>query len=413
MPDLTPHADRESNQDIWRILIVDDEDDVHKNALSALDNYIYDGKPVTLFSAYSVKQATSLLQQQPHFAVLFLNVVTETYDASLQLVRYVRETLKNHFARIILCADQPNCALEEVILRYEVNDYANKNELNRLKLLTLIIANLRAYSNLMLCESSKQSLEARVIELTQKLRKINEGFFTSVPYELQMCLSSIRNLAELISFFVEKAQPTEQDIQSVIDYSRIIKDCSEQLHEIFSNLFDIIRIEFDQTWVCISQLELRNITQSVINSHHPRAQQKGITIHLQAQETFYPVLGNEFVIRQILNDIISNAIKYSPFGKLVIIRLTQDEQRLQVEIQDEGPGLRVDQQHLFSKFSRLTPTPTGNKRSIGVDLFIVKKLVKEMKGEIWCDSQVGKGTTFTVTFLKPPMKVDVVVRASR
>ena len=105
------------------------------------------------------------------------------------------------------------------------------------------------------------------------------------------------------------------------------------------------------------------------------------------------------ITRQVLDNLISNAIKYSPPGKPVSVRLLQTESAVRCEIQDEGPGLSdTDQQKLFGKFARLTAQPTGGEHSTGLGLFIVKKLVTAMNGKVWCESELGKGATFVVEF---------------
>jgi signal transduction histidine kinase len=103
----------------------------------------------------------------------------------------------------------------------------------------------------------------------------------------------------------------------------------------------------------------------------------------------------------VLDNLISNAIKYSTFGKKVYIRLLQTQQSVRCEIQDEGPGLsKKDHQKLFGKFARLSARPTGGEHSTGLGLFIVKKLVTAMDGQVWCESELGKGATFVIEFVR-------------
>jgi signal transduction histidine kinase len=106
-------------------------------------------------------------------------------------------------------------------------------------------------------------------------------------------------------------------------------------------------------------------------------------------------------MHQVLDNLISNAIKYSPPMTHIDIRLVQMAETVRCEIQDEGPGLsEKDQQKLFGKFARLTTQPTGGEHSTGLGLFIVKKLVTAMNGKVWCESELGKGATFVVEFPK-------------
>ena len=103
------------------------------------------------------------------------------------------------------------------------------------------------------------------------------------------------------------------------------------------------------------------------------------------------------VMVQVLENLVSNAIKYSPSGKNIRVRLSKDPSHVRCEVRDEGPGLSAeDQKKLFGKFARLSAKPTGGEHSTGLGLSIVKKMVEAMNGKVWCESELGKGATFVV-----------------
>ncbi|GEM_PF-963994 len=133
----------------WNILIVDDEQDVHESTSLALRREQCFGRELNIVHAYSASQARTLLLTQRDFAVILLDVVMESEDAGLVLVRYIREELSLYAPRIILRTGQPGYAPElETITRYEINDYKSKAELTRNKLITSIIAAIRSYSQI-------------------------------------------------------------------------------------------------------------------------------------------------------------------------------------------------------------------------------------------------------------------------
>jgi signal transduction histidine kinase len=108
-------------------------------------------------------------------------------------------------------------------------------------------------------------------------------------------------------------------------------------------------------------------------------------------------LADEQMLNQILDNIFSNALKYSPHGKSIFVRVESRETVVRVEIQDEGEGISPeDMTKLFGKFARLSARPTGGEHSTGLGLSIVKKMVEAMNGKVWCESEVGKGATFIV-----------------
>jgi signal transduction histidine kinase len=99
----------------------------------------------------------------------------------------------------------------------------------------------------------------------------------------------------------------------------------------------------------------------------------------------------------VLDNLISNAIKYSPPGREVFVRVSRSTASARIEVQDQGPGLTAeDQRKLFGKFARLSARPTGNESSTGLGLAITKRLVDAMGGRIWCESSPGQGATFFV-----------------
>ena len=130
----------------WKVLIVDDEKDVHDITKMALARFTFDDRVLEFLHAYTSEEARQILSQQPDIAVMLLDVVMETDDAGLQLVKHVREVLENHLVRIVLRTGQPGYAPErEVITEYDINDYKSKTELTAQKLFTTMVASLRSY----------------------------------------------------------------------------------------------------------------------------------------------------------------------------------------------------------------------------------------------------------------------------
>jgi len=142
----------------WKVLIVDDEPEVHTITKVALSEFEFDDKELNLLSAYSGAEARELINVHPDIALIFLDVVMETDDAGLLLVKYLREELENKFVRIILRTGQPGQAPErQVIVNYDINDYKAKTEIDSTKLFTTTLSGLRAYRDIMEVEESRKS----------------------------------------------------------------------------------------------------------------------------------------------------------------------------------------------------------------------------------------------------------------
>ncbi|MCC2955476.1 EAL domain-containing protein [Massilia sp. IC2-477] len=145
---------------VWRILVVDDDADVHSTTTFALKNVEMQGRPLAFLHAYTAEEARAILQQQPDIAVILLDVVMERPDAGLQLVRRIREELGMIEVRIILRTGQPGYAPElEAIRGYDINDYRTKSELTRTKLYTAVAAAVRSYQQLRALDASRAGLE--------------------------------------------------------------------------------------------------------------------------------------------------------------------------------------------------------------------------------------------------------------
>lgn len=234
------------------------------------------------------------------------------------------------------------------------------------------------------------SLEEKVAERTREIQRKNE-FLSIAVHDLKNPLSAIQGFSEMI-----KSDFTDIP-EEIIEMADMIAMSSQQMFELVRNLLEVNAIESRKMDISLTVFDILPTLQWVINQYIERAKAKKITLHCHFQKPAYQALCNKDLLRQVFDNLISNAIKYSAIGKTIDIRLKQDDNSVRCEIQDEGPGLSLaDQQKLFGQFTRLTPQPTGGEHSTGLGLFIVKKLVESQQGRVWCESLEGQGATFIV-----------------
>ena len=144
----------------WKLLIVDDEEDVHSITRMVLEGFEFEGQRLEFLSAFSAKEGLRVMAANPDVAVMLLDVVMETGHAGLDLARQVREELGNSLVRIILRTGQPGQAPErQVIINYDINDYKSKSELTAQKLFTAVTTGIRSYRDLRVIDASRQGLE--------------------------------------------------------------------------------------------------------------------------------------------------------------------------------------------------------------------------------------------------------------
>jgi signal transduction histidine kinase len=248
-----------------------------------------------------------------------------------------------------------------------------------------------------------QALEAKNLELlslNEQLIKLNQDkndFLSIVAHDLKNPLSAIQGAALLIQSDYDEL-PKDQ----VVDFASMIAGTSHNMFELIKNLLEVNRIEAGKMKLSIRLVDILPILRRLVNDYQQRAKAKEIELIFEPTLIECPALVDTNSLQQVLDNLISNAIKYSPPSKCITIRLKQNASHVGCEIQDEGPGLsEEDKQKLFGKFTRLSAQPTANEHSTGLGLFIVKKLVDNMQGQVWCDSELGKGATFIVEFPTP------------
>ncbi len=147
----------------WRILIVDDDVDVHVVTKFALSNTQFQGRRLSYLHAYSGHEALDTLRDTPDIALVLLDVIMETPDAGLRVARQIRDDLHNQLVRIVLRTGQPGQNQETgIILDYDINDFWSKADLTTRKLLTTVIASLRAYGALAAAAAESAALRVQL-----------------------------------------------------------------------------------------------------------------------------------------------------------------------------------------------------------------------------------------------------------
>jgi transcriptional regulator with GAF, ATPase, and Fis domain len=169
-----PPTAGESSSSAWKVLIVDDEQEIHDVTTLALEDVRFSGRGLAFLSARSAREASAIMAKSPDLALVLLDVVMESDDAGLELVRYIRGSLGNSMVRVVLRTGHPGHAPETmVILDYDISDYRTKTELTRPRLFTTVVAALRSYQQLTAVETQRKELERLYLEQKQALEQIS------------------------------------------------------------------------------------------------------------------------------------------------------------------------------------------------------------------------------------------------
>ena len=244
--------------------------------------------------------------------------------------------------------------------------------------------NNRLLKNLLLTYSAA---ERELFELNQLKNK----FLGIAAHDLRNPLASIRGFSELL--LDEDMAPLTADQREFVN---IIHSLSQDMLNLVNDLLDVSVIESGRLELKLQPGSLKALIEERIRINSILAESKQMRIR-QALEGIPAVLFDSNRMAQVLDNLISNAIKYSPSGSQIFVLLAREERQAVVSVRDQGPGIAAEeQQRLFGEFQRLSSKPTGGEKSTGLGLAIVKKIVEAHSGSIKVQSHPGAGSTFTV-----------------
>ncbi len=246
--------------------------------------------------------------------------------------------------------------------------------------------------------SAYQLLESqndRLMDVNRSLVELNNEkneFLGIVAHDLKNPLSSILLGIDMLDRYRDK-MPVEQQRKKLVD----IRHTSQRMQAIITNLLDINAIETGKFNLSPVQFNFSEAVEKMVEDYHERATEKNILLNFSSEESSAIAMADPNATSEILDNLISNAVKYSPHDKRVWVSVHLGNDAVACRVRDEGPGLsEEDKQKLFGKFQRLSAKPTGGEHSTGLGLSIVKKLAEAMRGNVWCESELGHGATFVV-----------------
>ena len=178
--------------------------------------------------------------------------------------------------------------------------------------------------------------------------------------------------------------------------NRTIIAAATRMRDLIASLLDANAIEQGKYISRVENCDLNEIVEQCVESNRASADRKKIGLRLGVSENLWAKV-DRAATQQIFDNLISNALKFSPPESTVTIHTLPEKDFVLVTVRDQGPGINAeDQKKLFQKFTRLTARPTGGEGSTGLGLSIVKRLVDAMGGNIQCQSTPGDGAVFIV-----------------
>ncbi|RAK00266.1 PAS domain S-box-containing protein [Larkinella arboricola] len=237
-------------------------------------------------------------------------------------------------------------------------------------------------------EIERSNLEIRL--KNRELKKLNEEkneLLQIVSHDLKNPLYNLQHEARAILTSPETAR---------LHTHRVLQ-CADTMLSLINNFLSIHAIESGRILEHAEPLNLQDLLQRVLASYRETLRNKAITVTTNLPHQPVRVLADVNSLTQILDNLISNAIKYSPGGGQVSVGMTVSTGAVAVRVQDQGVGVPLDEvERLFQKFTKLSTKPTAGESSNGLGLAIARKLVKRLQGDIWYEHHPGKGATFVV-----------------
>ena len=438
-PPSAPHL----QLDTWPVLIVDDDEEIHKLSKLVLNTYQYQCKSLTLYHAYNSEQALEFIQSIDNLSLILLDVVMETDDAGLKIAGHVREVFNNTLVRIILRTGQPGEMPEhEVMLNYDINDYKSKTELTKQRLFTSITASLRTYEHLIqLDEMTKElsafneNLEAKVIERTKQLEQANTDLRNTlgeleetkqqlihseklasigqlaagVAHEINTPLGYVSSNMESLAEYLDDIKLAWRDIEennselanqlsAKHDLDFIFDDTNSIIESVESGLKRIRVISKDlghfsqMEKVPIANVDInKDVIQLAVNMAASELNPNiDIDINL-AELPLVKCLPTE--LSQVLINLLMNANDAISDNGKIDIQSRLHNKYIHITIADNGCGMdQATVNKLFDPFFTTKEVGEGT----GLGLSVSHKIIESHQGSISVESKLGEGSRFDI-----------------
>lgn len=361
------------------ILLIDDEPESLK-----LLSYTLQREDYQLTTAQSAEEALDLLKLHA-FDLILGDVILPGIDG-IELCRQLKQDPATQQIAFILISAYSTP--EHLVKGFEAgaNDFLTKP-------LSLPEIQIRIKNQLALKQAQDKWLE-----YSQRLEVMYEEknqFMRMAAHDLRSPANSIITLANLLKhkhFSMPEAERLEFD-----EFLEVFESCAEQMLTLLNTLLDVNQIEAGTLEIENMPVSLKQQIRDVVQKFTQDAGLKNITLKMSALPRSSLIFSDALMLNRILENLVSNAIKFSPKGSVVSIDVKELPESFEVAIKDQGPGFKAEERsQMFRKYTRLSARPTGQERSIGLGLMIVKELSQRLGYELSYETQEGQGSCFVV-----------------
>lgn len=259
----------------------------------------------------------------------------------------------------------------------------------------------RARMSSLAAEQESQAYADELVETNQKLEDANQmkdRFMSIASHELKTPITTIRGQAQLALRRLSKQQAAGHELSAEVEGLRVslerINDQAVRLTSLIDELLDVSSIRTGRVELHKRKCDLKDICREAVDDQHLLTG-RAITLNTPTEPTIVQVDCDR--LSQVLANLVTNAVKYSPEGSPVEVGLSTNKQHARIYVRDQGKGIPKDQQtRIFETFYRTPEALASNKKGMGLGLAISKEIIERHNGRIWCESKPNQGSTFFV-----------------
>lgn len=224
----------------------------------------------------------------------------------------------------------------------------------------------------------------------RRLEKVRTDFVANASHELRTPITALKGFSETL------LDGAMDDKEVLIDFLNIMLKESSRLDAMVQDILQLSKLEQKKAHINMEDVNLKDVVGEVFQILHQKAELKEISLNME-EITSVHLLADHDQLKQILLNLVGNAISYTPENGKVEVEIRKQFNEAVIKVTDNGIGIpKEEQTRVFERFYRVDKARSRNAGGTGLGLSIVKWLVENMKGRIELDSQVGKGTTFTI-----------------
>lgn len=306
----------------------------------------------------------------------------EAIGRECQHVLHLRDHHSNQEMPALLC---PLDRCQEGERFYAEGDFVRDDDIR----VTLGIT----YSPLMDSDGQLVSIIANVRDIThfREAEEIKSTFISVISHELKTPVALIKGYAGTL-----RRTDAHWDEETVRDSMAVIEEEADRLTQLIDNLLDASRLQAGQMKLNKADVRLDKMAARIVDTFGTQTSRH--TFELSFVDDFPHVLGDEERLHQVLSNLISNAIKYSPDGGQIMISGRYDQDQIYLAVTDHGIGIPAGEHtRIFDRFYRVETALSRRTQGAGLGLYLVKSVIEAHGGQIWVSSSPGKGSTFVFT----------------